>query len=1032
MNELSLDHFDAFFSELHGPEAEPFPWQRRLVRKVAAEGRWPELLDLPTGTGKTTALDIAVFAQALEAERPPHERKAPRRIVLVVDRRTVVDQAHERAMKLAKALHRTSPKETPVLAEVSRRLRRLAAEGSEQLGDSSPLGVHLLRGGMPRDNDWARSPTRPLIAVSTVDQVGSRLLFRGYGLSEQMAAVHAGLLANDVLFLLDEVHLARPFRDLLCQLKQRYRAFSHAGLPDRWQVVQMSATADTTVSEPFGLDPDDTSHPRLRLRLEAHKLTVLQTVKVSGSEEKRKRTLAAAIVHEAEAQLAPGRAIGIVVNRVQAAQFIFEALKKPVEASNGTVRLATGRMRPLDRQELEHELKVEFGSDRDRAQTSPRVVVATQCIEAGADLDFDRLLTECASLDALRQRFGRLDRLGTASDARAVVFAREDQISDKAEDDPVYGKALAATWNYLNTLEQVDFGLEHFPVPDKDELGKLVASPPAAPLLLPAHLDAWVQTTPPPLADPDPALWLHGPQPVDPEVTLVWRADLTEFALRDLLRTSSAAAGPVPAEWLDQRLDACPPRSMEALSVPLAVCRAWLRRQTPGDITDAGALAADEEARSDKANHDRPAVVWRRDGRGATWPRSLRPGDVVVVPSSYGGLREGTWAPDSDDPVIDLGDAAQLWQRRRAQLRLHSNVLAGALKNPSVLPVLPTLELPEDSEGDPLDTACDYLEQLEQHDPVPWAKALTRLLSAASPRQLRLVELAGPAAASEAPSRVDGQKYWALVLRRPISRETLRGLRAELQGSNRHHTESGIELDASVVEATSDDDHATLTGVEVTLKAHTDDVVRFTRSYAAAAGLAENLQRALELAASWHDLGKADGRFQRWLLQGSAFKAAVAKELLAKSAMPAQDRAARQRARERSGYPERARHELMSLALIQQSDALRARADDDWDLVLYLVSSHHGWCRPFAPFAEDPHPTDVAVSVEGLSFAANSAHGLERLDSGVAARFWRLVRRYGWYGLAWLEALFRLSDHRASESETEQPEQGAREQNDAA
>ncbi|MBN1609960.1 MAG: hypothetical protein JW940_25255 [Polyangiaceae bacterium] len=234
---------------------------------------------------------------------------------------------------------------------MSRRLSLLAAEGPEQLGDSSPLGVHLLRGGMPRDNDWARSPTRPLIAVSTVDQVGSRLLFRGYGLSEQMAAVHAGLLANDMLFLLDEVHLARPFRDLLCQLERRYRAFANAGLADRWQVVQMSATADSAVSEPFGLDVDDGSHPRLRLRLEAHKPTVLQTVKVSGSEEKRKRALAAAIAQEAEAQVAPGRAIGIVVNRVQAAQFIFEALKKPVEASNGTVRLVTGRMRPLDRQE---------------------------------------------------------------------------------------------------------------------------------------------------------------------------------------------------------------------------------------------------------------------------------------------------------------------------------------------------------------------------------------------------------------------------------------------------------------------------------------------------------------------------------------------------------------------------------------------------------------------------------------------------------------------------------------------------------
>jgi CRISPR-associated endonuclease/helicase Cas3 len=119
-------------------------------------------------------------------------------------------------------------------------------------------------------------------------------------------------------------------------------------------------------------------------------------------------------------------------------------------------------------------------------------------------------------------------------------------------------------------------------------------------------------------------------------------------------------------------------------------------------------------------------------------------------------------------------------------------------------------------------------------------------------------------------------------------------------------------------------------------------------------------------------------------------------------------------ARERSGYPDGGRHELLSLRLADSHPNVLAQAKDQ-DLVRHLVASHHGRCRPFAPVVTDERSLTVTFDLDGQAMSASSATGLEHLGSGVCERFWVLTRRYGWWGLAYLEACLRLADHRASE-----------------
>ena len=150
------------------------------------------------------------------------------------------------------------------------------------------------------------------------------------------------------------------------------------------------------------------------------------------------------------------RAIVVFTNRVATAR---ETRRQLSSHEDVVTALLTGRMRAVDKDAAVARLKdlqLESGVSRTRELPKPVIVVATQTLEVGADLDFDGLVTECASLDALRQRFGRLNRMGRNIDAKAVILVRADQARPKRDDDPIYGEALTNTWKWLNNHTNAD------------------------------------------------------------------------------------------------------------------------------------------------------------------------------------------------------------------------------------------------------------------------------------------------------------------------------------------------------------------------------------------------------------------------------------------------------------------------------------------------------------------------------------------------------------------------------------------------
>jgi CRISPR-associated endonuclease/helicase Cas3 len=202
---------------------------------------------------------------------------------------------------------------------------------------------------------------------------------------------------------------------------------------------------------------------------------------------------------------------------------------------------------------------------------------------------------------------------------------------------------------------------------------------------------------------------------------------------------------------------------------------------------------------------------------------------------------------------------------------------------------------------------------------------------------------------------------------------------------------------------------------EVSLEAHSQAVMN--RAASNATGLSERLAVTVRDSGAWHDFGKLDPRFQA-MLHGCALHGLASKTPLAKSGP--RTLALQQFFSRQAELPKHFRHELLSALLIEISAV--GREHPERDLLLHLIASHHGRCRAMAPAVHDPQPEpfDVEIGKETIRFAGQDCP-LAQISQGVPRRFWSLNRRFGWWGLAYLETLLRLADQYESANPTCSP-----------
>jgi CRISPR-associated endonuclease/helicase Cas3 len=484
----------------------PFPWQTALYERFI-DADFPESVSLPTGLGKTSIIAIWLCALATKPDT------TPRRLVYVVNRRTVVDQTTAEVERLRGAL-----KEKKELSEIRNNLTKLCALPLPA-PDVMPLAISTLRGQFADNGEWCADPARPAVVVGTVDMIGSGLLFSRYTRGFKTRPLHAGFLAQDALLVHDEAHLEPSFQALLETIVAIQKAETELR---KLHVIALTATnrAETAnTSTPFTLTEADRANQTVRQRIHAAKRLSLIPLKAADA-------LDAKLAASAKAKTS-GHAVLVFTRSVTTALKIAAELNKGEH--KGMVATLTGTMRGKERDALVYENPVfqRFLPEKDRAKniespTGTVFLVATSAGEVGVNLSADDMVCDLSTYESMAQRFGRVNRFGLRDDSRITVVHETEFDSAK----PIE----AARERTLMLLQRLNgsaspAALDMLPVDDRTTA---FSPPPTLRAATDIQFDAWALTSirKPIAARPPVAPYLHGEtewQP--PETQLAWRDD---------------------------------------------------------------------------------------------------------------------------------------------------------------------------------------------------------------------------------------------------------------------------------------------------------------------------------------------------------------------------------------------------------------------------------------------------------------------------------------------------------------------------